>query len=425
MFENSSGSAVDYIMTFSHSGSPVKDLSRIKKLLSEAGDPQESLKFVHIAGTNGKGSMAQMFSCIFTDAGLKTGLFTSPYMLEYADRIRINGKNIPENDLAELAEKVKDIIAETGDEGYSQFEVTQTIAFMYFAQQGCDVVVLETGMGGLLDCTNVVKDPLLTVIGSVDYDHMAVLGDTLEEIAAQKAGIIKQGVPCVMSAGNAEAAVKVITDTAAEKSAKLVVPDAEAVKIFSCGLYGSEFEYNGGIYSTAMGGEHQIMNALTVIEGAELIKEQLGITFENVFKGISEARLIGRTEAICSYPLTILDGAHNPDGLSALAELIAGCGKKPVKAVIGMCRDKNIAGAVSKLIPVVDSFVTVNGFSERAEDKNKLAEIINSLGGKVEAAPYGIMSAVTVMQSSNPDGLNLICGSLFLAAEVKKQTLQG
>lgn len=422
LFENNENSAIDYIMSFSHSGKPVKDLSRIKRLLSAVGDPHDKLEFVHIAGTNGKGSMAQMFSGVFTAAGIKTGLFTSPYMLEYSDRIQVNGENISPENLSEIAGYVREKLEGIPDSGdFSQFEITQTIAFLYFVKCGCDIVVLETGMGGLLDCTNVVTASVLTVIGSVDYDHTAVLGDTLEKIAFQKAGIIKQGVPCVLSAGNDMAVIRTVREQAMEKQAQLVIPNITLMRLNSCGCFGADFEYKGKAYRTSMGGAHQVINAMSVIEGINLINDRLKIPYDKIAEGIKSARLVGRTEVICSDPLTILDGAHNPDGLSALAGVISHIGKKPCTAVIGMCRDKNITAAVSKLVPLVDSFVTVDGFSERAESREKLAEIINDLGGKAVPAQADILTEIKKMQKSNPDGLDLICGSLFLVSEVKRR----
>ncbi len=410
---------MEYIMGFSHSGKPVKDLSRIKRLLHAVGDPQERLRFVHIAGTNGKGSMAQMFSEGFICSGLKTGLFTSPYILEYSDRIRVNGENISQGELEELAAVVKKAIESLGgDKGFSQFEITQAIAFLHFERQSCDVVVLETGLGGLLDCTNVVNTSVLTVIGSVDYDHTAILGDTLEEIAAQKAGIIKPQVPCVLSAGNDMRVVDVVSRTAAEKGAQLVIPDLSLMKLGESGIFGTRFEYRGREYSTAMGGYHQVLNAMSVIEGFWLIKDGFELDDDSAAMGISRAVIHGRAEVVSHSPLTVLDGAHNPDGMGALAKVIESSGKLPCRAVIGMCRDKSIAEAVSKLIPFVERFVTVDGFSERAESAEVLAEIISNAGGKAYPAVGSIAGEIRKMQNENPDGLCLICGSLFLVSDV-------
>ena len=420
LFENTNG--IDYIMNFTHTGKSVKDLHRIKSLLDELGNPQDSLKFVHIAGTNGKGSMAKMFSCIFDSAGLKTGLFTSPFMIKYNDRIQINGRDIPDEALERLAFTVKNAVEKLDEKDcFSQFEITTAIAFLYFLEEKCDIVVLETGMGGLLDCTNVVTTSILTVIGSVDYDHTAVLGDTLEKISAQKAGIIKPHIPCVLSAGNDMAVIRTVREKAVEKTAQLVIPNISLMRLYRCDCFGAEFDYKGRRYKTSMGGAHQVLNAMSVIEGINLINDKLKIPYEKIAEGIEKAVMTGRAEVINKQPLTILDGAHNPDGLEALGGVISHCEKKPCRAVIGMCADKKISEAVKKIIPYVESFVTVDGFNPRAENKEKLAEIINVCGGRAKPATSSIQKEIAKMQSENPDGLNLICGSLFLAAAVKNK----
>jgi len=412
---------MEFINAFTHSGKPVKDLSRIKRLLAALGDPQNSLRFVHIAGTNGKGSTAEMFNRIFIDAGLKTGCFTSPFIIRYNDRIRVGGKDIPSSDLSRIAEKVRtavDTLPDSAD--LSQFEITQAIAFLYFVQQKCDIVVLETGLGGLLDCTNVITTPLLTVITTIDLDHTAILGDTIAQIAAQKAGIIKPNVPCVLSANNPRDAVNVVTQAAEKNHSALVIPDIESVLVKRLDCFGAGFDYKGKSYTLSMGGAHQITNALSVIEGCELLKQTLALTDESITRGIAQAVLPARVEILCTSPLTILDGAHNPDGLSALAKVLDGCGKRCF-ALIGMCRDKNIDSAVQKLIPYVDTFYTVDGFSERALDRTDLAQKIISLGGKAQPCGLPIDVQIKALQKAHPNDITLICGSLYLAAQIKNK----
>ena len=412
---------MEFINAFTHSGKPVKDLSRIKRLLAALGDPQNSLRFVHIAGTNGKGSTAEMFSRIFIDAGLKTGCFTSPFIIRYNDRIRVDGKDIPDSDLSRIAEKVRTVVDESPDRmDLSQFEITQAIAFLYFAQQKCDIVVLETGLGGLLDCTNIITTPLLTVIATIDLDHTAILGDTIAQIAAQKAGIIKPNVPCVLSANNPRDAVNVVTQAAEKNPSALVIPDIESVLVKRLDCFGAGFDYKGKSYTLSMGGAHQITNALSVIEGCELLKQTLALTDESITRGIAQAVLPARVEILCTSPLTILDGAHNPDGLSALAKVLDGCGKRCF-ALIGMCRDKNIDSAVQKLIPYVDTFYTVDGFSERALDRTDLAQKIISLGGKAQPCGLPIDVQIKALQKAHPNDITLICGSLYLAAQIKNK----
>ena len=420
----SENSGIGFINSFTHSGKPVKDLDRIRRLLAALGDPQESLRFVHIAGTNGKGSIAEMFNRVFIESGLKTGCFTSPFIIRYNDRIRLDGKDIPDEELAAIAERVKEAVGDLDDcADFSQFEITQAIAFVYFAQHKCDVVVLETGLGGLLDCTNVITAPLLTVIATIDLDHTAILGETIPEIAAQKAGIIKQNVPCVLSAENPEDAVRVVRETAERKASRLVIPDIDSVSVEQLDCFGAEFGYKGINYTLSMGGAHQIINALSVIEGCGLLKEKLGLSDEIIAAGLAQAVLPARVEVLCKEPLTILDGAHNPDGLGALARVLEGCEMR-CNAVIGMCKDKNIDSAVSKLIPLVDRFYTVDGFSERAMEKGELADKINTLGGNAQPCGLPIGLQIKALQKTHPNDITLICGSLYLAAQVKAETEQ-
>lgn len=417
MFENNNTPALEYIFGFSHSGKPVKDLSRIKHLLKAVGDPQERLRFVHIAGTNGKGSTARMFDGVFTRAGLKTGLFTSPYIIEYADRIQVNDKNISSDALSRLTDRVRSAVDSLPEKDeFSQFEITQAIAFLYFEEQQCDIVVLETGLGGLLDCTNIITTPLLTVITSIGLDHTAILGDTLEQIAAQKAGIIKRGAPCVLSSDNCNAVRNVVGAKAAEMSSHLIIPDESRLEISSTDLMRTSFNYKGESYSTSMAGRHQVTNALSVIEGCSILAEELGITQSHISEGVAAATLPGRTEILSAPPLTILDGGHNPDGMHALAQVIKD--KRPCHAIIGMCRDKNLRDALSELIPHVDSFITVDGFSDRAEDAHTLAELINELGGNASPSAKSLPDEIRYQRSDNPNGLTLICGSLYLTSVV-------
>ncbi len=415
---SSQKSGIDFINSFSHSGKPVKDLGRIKRLLGSLGDPQNDLCFIHIAGTNGKGSVAEMFNRILISAGLKTGCFTSPFILRYNDRIRLDGNDIPDSELSELALRVRNAVEASPDkDDFSQFEITQAIAFLYFAKHKCDIVVLETGLGGLLDCTNVVTTSLLTVITTIDLDHTAILGNTVAEIAAQKAGIIKPCVPCVLSANNPPDAVSVVSAKAKENGSKLVIPDLSKAVVNRLDCFGSEFDYCGRSFSLSMGGKHQIINALSVIEGCGLLKGTLPIDSTSIKKGIMQAVLPARVEVLSKAPLTILDGAHNPDGLGALANVLKACGKR-CHAIIGMCSDKNIDSAVKKLIPYVDEFFTVDGFSDRALDRSELAQKICSLGGKAQPCTKPLVEQIKDLQAACPDDMTLICGSLYLAAAV-------
>ena len=416
---------MDFINRFSKKGKKIENLDRIKRLLDAVGNPQKKLKFIHIAGTNGKGSMAQMFSEILIDAGYKTGLFTSPYLIEYNDRIKINGENISDSELEDISREIKPLItASENYEDFSQFEITQTVAFTYFLKHNCDVVVLETGVGGLLDSTNVIENPLVSVIGSIAFDHTEILGDTIAKIAYQKAGIIKPYCPCVLSAGNDMEAVRVVREKAMEQKSQLVIPNLYLCRAEKWDISGCRFNYKGESFELSMGGLHQINNALTVIEASKLMAEAVPITMDNIKNGLQKAKLFARIEVISTKPLTILDGAHNPDGMKALSKVLDGIEKSPKIAVIGMIKGKDSAEAIKQLIPVIDEFICVEGYYPLENSKEQLAEIIEKTGGKASCSQLSPEETLERLEEQNPDGLNLICGSLFLASRIKSYLLE-
>lgn len=406
---------MDYISSFDRKGKRIADLSRAKALMALVGNPQNDLKFIHIAGTNGKGSMAQMLSEIFTEGGYKTGLFTSPFLIEYSDRIRINGKNIPHKSLCEIVEKIKPLVEKSPlKDDFSQFEITQAIGFCYFKKEKCDIVILETGLGGLVDCTNIIENPLVTLIGSVSYDHTAILGETLEEIATQKAGIIKPHCPCVLSAGNDMKVVKTVREYAMQTQSQLCIPNLCLCRVSKMDIFGTIFSYKGQNYKISMQGLHQVSNALTVIDAVKFANETLPISQDAILTGLEKARLIGRCEVVSQNPLTIVDGGHNPDGTKALAEVLKNV-PKPVVAVIGMHSDKNCEDAVKNLIPVADEFIPVDGFSHMDIEKETLAKIITQNGGTAHTE-QDIKSSVATAEKLCKGGTTVICGSLYLVS---------
>ena len=412
--------AVTYISTFSRFGKPVTDLSRIGRLLELLGRPQDKLRFIHIAGTNGKGSIAEMLSETLCAAGYKTGLFTSPYILTFYDRIRINGVNIPAGALDALMDELSPLLEQSPDrDSITQFEVTQAAAFVWFARQGCDVVVLEAGLGGLLDSTNIIEAPLCSVIGSIGLDHTAILGSTVAEIAFQKAGIIKPGRPCVLSAGAPEDAGAVFRRKAAREGSRLVIPDMTLCRVLYSDLTGSRFVYRGKEYRTSMAGAHQVTNAVTVIEALRLIKAELPVSDDDIRTGIARARLCGRTELISRDPDVILDGSHNPDGTAALAARLAQNAGREVCCVIGMHTDKNAAEAIANLLPHVTEFYPVSGFSDRDIPASDLAEIIRKAGGHAVLSQGEITRIISSVISARPGAVTLIAGSLYLVSYVK------
>ncbi len=404
-----------FLDSFSRLGKRAVGLGRIRALLDALGSVQERLRFIHVTGTNGKGSICEMLSEVFIRSGCKTGLFTSPYIIEYNDRIRINGENIPDEELERLMPKIKSAVKKSGYENdFSQFEITQALAFCYFAEQECDVVILEAGLGGLLDSTNVIDNNICSVIGSVALDHMAVLGDSLEEIAFQKAGIIKSGCPCVLSPGNDPKVIEVFKKAAEEKGSRLYIPDMRRVKMTGEGneFYFDGFEEYKGEYRPKMTGTHQVRNALSVIYACSIA----GVSASAVREGIERAFIPGRTQILSGEPLIILDGGHNPDAARALSEVLRSHGGG-FTAVIGMSGDKNIGEYLSVTAPWVERVICVDDFSERALDREKLCELVMQTGKKAEVCG-SVDEALDIARAA---GKAVICGSLFLVSDVLKK----
>lgn len=415
--------AFEFIDSFGKSGRPVSDLSRIKSLLNELSNPQRSLKFIHVAGTNGKGSVCEMLTEAICHEGLRVGTFTSPYILEYCDRIRINKQNIPTHYLVKYAEIVSEAVSRTGyGKDFSQFEITMCIALLYFRERACDVVVWETGIGGKNDCTNVIENPLVSIICSVSFDHTAMLGNTIEEIATQKCGIIKEGCPCVMSFGNDAKAQDIFIRTAICRYSPAYIPNCTLLEIVSDTLDGCGFVYKGKAYRTAMCGIHQAANASTVIEAFHAMRNSLPISQTSIEYGISHAKIHARAEVINKEPLIILDGGHNPNGFSALSHLIRSktSGKRTV--LIGMLKDKEAISAVSHIASVCDTFITVDGFHPNAIDSNELAEEIGRFGVTSYAAG-SVSQGFSDLIRLSEGGVGIICGSLYLASQILTEQL--
>ncbi len=297
------------------------------------------------------------------------------------------------------------------------------IALLYYAAERADIVVFETGLGGTLDCTNVISTPVLTVITSISLDHTQVLGETVAQIAAHKAGIIKPEIPCILSAQNPPEAGAVVKNAACEQHSSLTIPDETALKILDETLFGSTFSYKNRTYRLSMSGRHQIINALSVIEGARILT-QAGIftlSDEEIAAGIANARVPARVEILSRTPLVILDGGHNEGGFAALGEVLQQLPEHNLTALIGMIRGKDIARSVAKILPYVREFFCADGYYPAEVPKNELCEIITALGAMARTAdflPEELRNQlISARQNNTP---LLICGSLYFCAQVRK-----
>lgn len=405
-----------FVNSFSKLGKRVSDLSRIRRLMAALGDPQERLKFIHVAGTNGKGSTSEMLAGTLAAAGYKTGLFTSPYILRYNDRIRINGEDIEDEELDRLSDILSAAVSGM-DEGFSQFEITQAMAMLYYERSGCDIVVLEAGLGGLLDSTNIIPPPEAAVITSVALDHTAILGGAIGQIAEQKAGIIKSASPAICSASVPPQALDVIRRRAREVGAQLFIPDMGEASVRRCDLFGSELDFGdvNGIRLN-MGGEHMIRNAAAAIQTVRVLRRRgYSIPDDALRKGLA-CVIPARLQILNRDPLVILDGGHNPEGIGALAAALdtLSCKKR---AVIGMLKDKDSEQAARLIARSAERFVCVSIFYPNALDAQELAGLLRSEGANAEASPLSPEETVRRELAALPDGDALVInGSLFLAS---------
>ncbi|PWJ52196.1 bifunctional folylpolyglutamate synthase/dihydrofolate synthase [Faecalicatena contorta] len=343
----------------------VLGLDMIRGLLGELGNPQDSLKFIHIAGTNGKGSVLAYTSTILSEAGYRTGRYVSPTVVSYLERIQVDGKWIPEDDFAELVEEVQKAIARMEAEGKGSptvFEAETAVAFLYFRKMNCDLVVLETGLGGELDATNIVKNTVASVFTPISRDHMGFLGDTLEEIAAVKAGIIKPGCTVVTAQQKPEV-LKVLSRKAEEMKCSIRTADMGEAKVSREDWNGQRFSYRGlEDIEISLAGRHQVENAVTALETIELLRTAgYAVSDVAVKRGLRKATWPGRFTCINRNPLFIIDGAHNEDAVLRLRESVERYfnGRRLI-FIMGVFRDKEYDKIASIMAPLADEIYTVD-----------------------------------------------------------------
>ncbi|HCA04807.1 MAG TPA: bifunctional folylpolyglutamate synthase/dihydrofolate synthase [Ruminococcaceae bacterium] len=399
-------------------------LDRMKALLDRLGNPQDKLKFVHVAGTNGKGSVCAMLSSVLVAAGYKTGLFISPYIIDFRERIQINNRMISRETLEKAVDETYPVLMKLRDEGVviTEFEYVNALEFYIHAQEKCDVVVLETGMGGTLDCTNVIKPPLCSVITVIGLDHTAVLGDTIEQIASQKAGIIKTGSFAVSSRQESPA-MAVIENTAREKNVPLIKSGSVKINGLQSCLSGSSFEALGIKIKLNLSGAHQVENAKTALAALEYMRKNglLKISDDDISSGFANAKNPARLELMGTNPTVLIDGAHNPNGARALANAVKEfLPEKKIFCVTGMLADKDVGSVIGILAPMFERVFTVSVDNPRTMSAGELARRYReagadavSRGDKTEA----VNNALALAKAEN--GVLLICGSLYLAASLR------
>lgn len=416
--------AREYLDQVSKGGS-VLGLDNMRELLKRLGNPQDSLKFVHISGTNGKGSVLAYLSTVFKEAGYRTGRYISPTLFSYREKIQVNEKFIGREDLSRLTEKIKAAAEEmqncaAGDP--TIFEIETALAFLYFVEQKCDIVILETGLGGALDATNVITTPVMEVIASISMDHMEFLGDTLGKIAYQKAGIIKPDTS-VVSAMQQPEAMEVICNVCRERDCTFQAVDPEQIKDISYGYEGQSFSYkNWENIKISLMGSYQIKNAVLALEAINALRK-LGYDLKDraVYQGMKKAVWKGRFTLISKDPVILMDGAHNP---AAAEELVRSlklyyAGKK-FYYIFGMFRDKDYAQVIRLTAPMAEHIITVQTpGNPRALPAAELKEAVAEVNPSVEAAESLHMAVNQVMERIDSDSVVVIFGSLSFLGEAE------
>lgn len=378
-------------------------LCRIKSVLEKLSNPQEKFPAIHIAGTNGKGSTAAMISEVFRTAGYKTAFFTSPYIIDFRERIQINGEYIGQNDLSRLALSVK----ETGV-ALTEFEFITAIAYLYFAEQKVDIAVIETGLGGRLDATNSLTNVLVSVITKIGLDHTGILGGTIEEITAEKCGIIKNS-NVVTTLNQDKTALSVIKEYAKNP----IIPELKELRVLKSDFSGNVFFYKGKKYETSLLGDYQIENALTVIE--TVAASGIDVSYNDVKEGIKNTCFPARMESFKGGRI-ILDGAHNPDGAKALLREIEKL-NEPLTAIIGMMRDKDFCEVLALTLPHFKNVITVKA---AVGDRAMSAESLKLAAEKYNPSVTAADTYLQALKLAESYGNRLfIFGSLYLASAIR------
>ncbi|MBQ4141637.1 MAG: bifunctional folylpolyglutamate synthase/dihydrofolate synthase [Clostridia bacterium] len=395
-------------------------LERISALCKKLGDPQKELRFIHVAGTNGKGSFCSMLDSVLRHAGYKTGLFTSPYIKVFNERMQFCGENISDEDLAEITEFVKPY-ADSMEDKPTEFELITAIGFEFFKRKKCDFVILEAGMGGRLDSTNIIDSSLLSVITGISLDHTAFLGDTVEKIAAEKAGIIKKG-GSVLFGGNSKSVENVIKIKADEMGADYHFADKSSLDILSSDLSGSIFNYREyKELRLPLLGLYQPQNAANVLCAVEILKGKgLVVPDKAVREGLLAACWPARFEIISRDPLIIFDGAHNPEGIETAVESIKRYfGDQKVAVLTGVMKDKDYNYISRKFAEISDRAFTITPANPRALPADEYAKVLDGVG--ITATSYdSVASALDDAKKFAQDsGTPLVClGSLYMYCEI-------
>lgn len=402
-------------------------LERIRELLNRLGQPQNSCRVVHIAGTNGKGSILACMDAVLQDAGYRVGKYISPTIFCYLERFQINGTYMEEAVFAQYYTRILSVVRDMEEEGKGQvtaFELETALAFLYFSECQVDILLLETGMGGRLDATNVVERPLCTILASISLDHMGVLGDTISAIAYEKTGILRDEVPCVVYPWNQEA-MPVIEEQCELHKINPIIPDINALTVVQENLEYEIFDYKNVMYKLSLLGKHQVWNGITAIEALDILRLQGHIDFENVNiqNGFAKVLWQGRFEILEKNPYIIRDGAHNMDGARRLYEQVTKhFTNRRILYIIGVLADKEHKAMLSLLAPLADKiYVLTVPDTERALPGPELAKEVRDFCDDVTLAESPEQALWLARQEAGEEDVILAFGSLYYIGRIGEQ----
>lgn len=418
-------------------------LERVEKILEFLDNPHKKIKTIHVAGTNGKGSIVSMTAKILGENGYKVGMYTSPHLEVFEERMQINGKNISKDDLAYCVTKVSKAVNKVIDLGYdnpTEFEIETAAMFYYFYMKKVDFAVIEVGLGGRLDATNVMPGfsknngggVMLSIIASISYDHMHILGDTLEKIAYEKAGIIKNGIPVVLYPQETESE-KVIEDICRERNSKLIKVDKNSAKVIESRKIDKnsknfcqhiEVSVKDDVYDVELSllGKHQLLNCATALFAVDELKNMgVNIKKEKIIQALSNVKWIGRLETLSRKPLVVIDGAHNIDGIEKLKYNVQHYFKyKKLILILGILADKEVHKMADCIVPISDRVICVTPNSERAETAAELSEIVSSYNPNCEYFESYEEAYKKAISCASEDDIILISGSLYMIGDMRK-----
>lgn len=411
----------DYIINRGSTGGK-HSLEKIRRLLDEFDNPQDKIKVIHIAGTNGKGSTANIIANTFSKKN-KVGLFTSPYMTKINEAISINGVTISDDDFMDLIDKMKAPIEKLDEEGYhnSYFEVLTAIMYLYFYEKGVDLAVVEAGLGGSLDSTNIIKKPLAAVITTISKDHIQILGDSLEEIAENKAGIIKEKTPVFIYPKKPQIK-KIFDDKCSKTSSKIYSYTKDEVLINKISPNYNEFSFrNYNNIKTSLTGSHQVFNAATALMVIDYFKDDLNLTSKDIYEGIFDAKNPGRLQLISEKPRILVDGSHNKEAIDALVDSIKAYSYDRLIVGFSILKDKDYTYIINKLAGLASEIVVTKiKENPRAFDTDELYRLVKEKTPRVEKIEDNIEAYEYTKGLASENDLIVWCGSLYLIGDILK-----